>query len=112
MNEKPDYHVPDGQLSLSGPVVRPDGTGLPIRGDLAHIALAERYLVSSYAIPLQRIVGRTETLRAAPQTDAETVTDLAEGTRFEVLDLGGTWVWGCLGPDGPSGYLPLDALDG
>ncbi|WP_324261218.1 hypothetical protein U4960_13850 [Altererythrobacter sp. H2] len=110
MSDQPVYHVPDGQLSLSGPVVRPEGSGLPIRGDLAHIALAEQYLVSSYVIPLARKLARAESLRAGPRSDAETVALLAKDSAFEVLDLGSAWVWGCLGPSGPTGYLPLEAL--
>jgi hypothetical protein len=36
-----EYPLPQGQLSLAGPVDRPAVGTLPIRGDLAHIALAD-----------------------------------------------------------------------
>lgn len=110
VNDQPQYEVPEGELSLSGPVVRPDGSGLPIRGDIAHIALASRYLVASYVVPLVHRLAQDATLRSAPREDAESVTELPAGTTFELLDAAGDWAWGSLGPDGPAGYLPLAAL--
>ena len=110
MNDQPKYEVPSGELALSGPVVRPDHSSLPIRGDLAHIALADRYLVAAYVVPLERVLAIAGTLHAQPREDAEVVGRLAAGTRFEVLDIAGNWAWGCLGPEGSTGYLPLAAL--
>ena len=105
-----EYPLPQGQLSLSGPVNRPAVGTLPIRGDLAHIALADRYLVANYVVPMPSVLASDASLNNAPRTDADTVTMLAAGTRFELLDCAGNWAWGCLGPEGPAGYLPLDAL--
>ena len=110
MNDQPKYEVPAGQLALSGPVVRPDHGTLPIRGDIAHIALANRYLVAAYVVPIERKVTGQAALRVQPRDDADTVITLEPGTRFELLDSAGAWAWGCLGPDGPTGYLPLSAL--
>ena len=110
MNDQPKYEVPGGQLALSGPVVRPDHGSLPIRGDIAHIALANRYLVAAYVVPLERTLAHPATLRVQPRDDADIVGNLDEGLRFEVLDIAGAWAWGCLGPEGPTGYLPLSAL--
>lgn len=110
MSDQPIYPVPEGQLSLSGPVERPELSALPIRGDLAHIALADRYLVANYVVPMPRELARDSSLQSAPRDDAEIVARLAGGTRFELLDCAGSWAWGCLGPQGPAGYLPLTAL--
>lgn len=83
---------------------------LPVRGDLAHIALAHRYLAAHYVVPQIRTLATEAALHAASRDDAETLTTLAAGTVFEVLDVAGPWVWGCTGPEGPAGYLPLAAL--
>lgn len=111
MNDQPKYEVPSGQLALSGPVVRPDHSSLPIRGDIAHIALANRYLVAAYVVPLERTLATAGALHVQPRGDAEVVGTLDAGMRFEVLDIAGAWAWGCLGPEGPTGYLPLAALE-
>lgn len=110
VSDQPTYQVPQGQLSLSGPVVRPEHASLPIRGDLAHIALADRYLVASYVVPLERVLAADADLLTIPREGADVVASLAAGTRFELLDVAGQWAWGCLGPQGPAGYLPLAAL--
>jgi hypothetical protein len=100
------YDLPDGELSLSGPVDRPAPGTLPIRGDLAHIALASRYLVAHYVVPQPReISGAGAPLQLQPNDEAEPVTLLDPGTAFEALDYAGEWCWGCCGPDGPTGYL-------
>lgn len=111
MNDQPKYQVPSGQLALSGPVVRPDHGSLPIRGDIAHVALASRYLVAAYVVPIVQTLVHAGSLHAQPRADAEVVGTLDAGTRFEVLDIAGAWAWGCLGPEGPTGYLPLAALE-
>ncbi|MFN3517743.1 MAG: hypothetical protein ACK4YM_11390 [Novosphingobium sp.] len=111
MNDQPKYEVPSGQLALSGPVVRPDHSSLPIRGDIAHIALADRYLVAAYVVPIEQTLVAPCLLHTQPRDDAEAVGTLEAGTRFEVLDIAGNWAWGCIGPEGPTGYLPLAALE-
>jgi hypothetical protein len=35
---------------------------------------------------------------------------LVPGTRFELLDVAGEWVWGCPGPQGPSGWCRASEL--
>jgi len=111
VNATHQYEVPSEQLSLSGPVVHPDAGQLPMRGDLAHIALAHRYLVAHYVVPQLRKLAQEAPLRAAPLPDAETTATFEAGQEFELLDVAGDWAWGCLGPEGPSGYLPLSALE-
>lgn len=101
-----EYPLPEGQLSLSGPVDRPAAGTLPIRGDLAHIALANRYLVAHYVAPQVRAIGTAgAALLCQPRDDSDAVTELAPGEKFEALDYSGEWCWGCRGPEGPSGYL-------
>ncbi len=51
MSDVTTYEVPDGPLNLAGPVARPAPGTLPLRGDLAHIALAGRHLAAHYVIP-------------------------------------------------------------
>lgn len=112
MTEPGEYPLPEGQLSLSGPVARPAVGTLAIRGDLAHIALAHRYLVAHYVVPQPRRIGPGgATLLCHPRDGSDPVTELAPGEPFEALDFSGDWCWGCRGPEGPSGYLPIAALE-
>lgn len=105
------YVVPTGSLRLAGPVARPAPGTLPLRGDLAHIGLAGRYLAAHYVIPQPReIAASGAQLRVAARPDADVVAELAAGSTLEVLDMAGEWAWACLGPDGPSGYVPLAML--
>lgn len=91
--------------------MRPESGTLPLRGDMAHIALAERFLVPHYVQPHRRRIGSEGgQLRRNPQAEGEIVLLLTPDTLFEALDYAGGWCWGCLGPDGPAGYVPLSAL--
>lgn len=109
--DKTDYAVPDGVLGLKGPVEKPAPGTLPLRGDLAHMALAGIHLAAHYVIPHVRSTGADGAgLRLAPRDDAEVFTRLAPGRRFELLDVAGEWVWGCPGPQGPSGWCRASEL--
>lgn len=100
-----------GCFELSGPVARPEATRVPIRGDLAHIGLAGRYFVPHYAVPQPRYIGPSgAALLAAPDEAAEVLAQLAAGAVFDVLDIAGSWAWGCISLDGPVGYVALDRL--
>lgn len=111
MNGETTYQVPQGPLRLAGPVVRPAPGTLPLRGDLAHIALAGKYLAAHYVIPLRRkLAGQGAALHLAPREDSEIAMTLDGGTQVEVLDVVGKWIWGSLGPQGPSGYILADCL--
>jgi hypothetical protein len=104
-SDQPIYAVPQGALGLKGPVEKPAPGTLPLRGDLAHIALAGIHLAAHYVIPHQRQVGEAGAgLRLNPREDAEVFETLAPGSRFELLDVAGEWVWGGPGPQGPSGW--------
>ena len=111
MTQTADYRLPEGQLSLAGPVARPAVGTVAIRGDLAHIALADRYLCAHYVVPIVRTVGlKGATLLCQPREGSDAVIELSAGTQCEALDYSGPWCWACLGPEGPSGYLHLDEL--
>lgn len=100
-----------GQYSLSGPSVKRDAAHWPVRGDLAHIALAGKVFVPHYAVPQPRSIGPAGAqLLAENRADAEVRTALAAGAAFNVLDVTGGWAWGQIGDDGLVGYLPVEAL--
>lgn len=106
-----EYAVPEGVLGLVGPVEKPAPGSLPLRGDLAHIALAGKHLAAHYVIPQVHAVGAGGAdLRLAPRDDSESFTQLAGGSRFELLDFAGEWVWGCPGPQGPAGWCRASEL--
>ena len=106
-----DYDVPTGNLGLKGPVTRPAPGTLPLRGDLAHIALAGKHLAAHYVIPtLTEVTGKATNMREFARDDAEITSTLSRGETVEVLDIGKEWVWCCRGPDGPSGYVHTDCL--
>ena len=105
------YEVPSGGLGLKGPVAKPAPGTLPLRGDLAHIALAGTHLAAHYVIPHERFVGPDGVaVMENTRDDSPQITRFEPGTRIEVLDVAGDWVWGCLGPQGPSGYMKAIAL--
>lgn len=101
-----------GPYVLSGPVARPDPVTTPMRGDLAHIALAGTHFVPHYAVPQPRTVlpGGAPVLRDNRE-DAEELCALLEGDSFDVLNITGRWAWGCIGVEGPVGYIALDRLE-
>ncbi|MEL6529748.1 MAG: hypothetical protein AAGK01_06780 [Pseudomonadota bacterium] len=106
-----DYAMPEGILGLKGPVERPAPGTLPLRGDLAHIALATTHLAAHYVIPELRAIGpEGADLHLMPSDESDVEHQLEADTRFEVLDIAGDWAWGCIGPEGPSGYLKLSKL--
>lgn len=108
-----EYSVPQGVLGLIGPVEKPAPGTLPLRGDLAHIALAGKHLAAHYVIPHTLTVGPDGAdVMENTRIDSPQVTHFDPGARVEVLDVAGDWVWGCLGPDGPSGYMKAHCLTG
>jgi len=62
-------------------------------------------------MPQARQVGpHGAALLCQPREGSDEVIRLAPGAAFEALDYSGDWCWGCLGPQGPTGYLPLSDL--
>ncbi|MEP3420475.1 MAG: hypothetical protein ABJN35_01960 [Erythrobacter sp.] len=106
-----EYGVPEGVLGLAGPVEKPAPGTLPLRGDLAHIALAGKHLAAHYVIPTTGVVGNDGAdVMENTRDDSPILHHFEAGTRIEILDSAGNWVWGCLGPDGPSGYMKASCL--
>ncbi|MEL6878476.1 MAG: hypothetical protein AAGL68_10315 [Pseudomonadota bacterium] len=111
MSEAAKYEVPTGVLGLSGPVAHPQPGTLPLRGDLAHIALAGTHLAAHYVIPQPGKIGANGAdVFENTRDDSPVVTRFEPGTAIEILDVAGEWVWACLGPEGPSGYIKADRL--
>ena len=111
MSDTADYKPPAGQVALTGPVTRPATGTLPLRGDLAHLALAGRYFVPHYAVPCPRTVGEDGApLQCHADRSSQAVTWLDAGSAFELLDIEGEWCWGCVGPEGPSGWVETSLL--
>ena len=103
---------PGVTFALAGPQPKADPSRTPLRGDLAHIALAGKFFVPHYAVPQPRVVmpGGAPLLTGTGEGAQELCT-LMEGDSFEVLDVSGSYAWGCLGLDGPVGYVHLDRLE-
>ena len=105
-------HAPAGQLRLSGPSEKLDAGHWPVRGDLAHVALAGRCFVPHYAVPMAHVLTSATALQRGPEGDS--MAELAAGTGFAVLDIAGGWCWGQVSESGAStglvGYLPQAAL--
>lgn len=111
MNGVTDYQIPTGPLCLAGPVVTPEPGALPLRGDLAHIAMAGKHLAAHYVIPHKCEIGsQAVSMRLQPSHDAETHKELPAGTAVELLDKAGDWAWICCGADGPAGYCLTSEL--
>ncbi|MEX0342700.1 MAG: hypothetical protein AB3N06_08940 [Erythrobacter sp.] len=111
MTAPASYSLPENTVGLKGPVDKPAPGTLPLRGDLAHIALAETYLAAHYVIPQPRTIGdAAATLKIAMRDDAAEGATLDAGQQVELLDCAGDWAWIACGPEGPSGYLRLGAL--
>ena len=102
--------IPAGQLSLSGPSERLDTAHWPVRGDLAHVALAGKVFVPHYAVPMPHELREDAELKQAPRLAATTLDVYAAGARFDVLDMAGDWAWGQAEENGKVGYFRLDQL--
>lgn len=98
-------------LSLSGPSRAGDPGHLAVRGDLAHIKLAGQCFVPHYAVPMPHRAKAETVLRSQPRDTADVIASLAQGTRFEVLDIAGAWAWGQVEHDGLVGYVAIADLE-
>ena len=101
---------PGASYMLSGPCAGPAGH-LPVRGDLAHIALAGKWFVPHYAVPMPHVATAPTSLRRSADDGADVLATLVPGAGFDVLDMAGAWAWGQMaGGDGWVGYVRLDQL--
>jgi hypothetical protein len=101
-----------GPFALAAKAEKPDPRRVPLRGELAHVGLAGRYFVPHYVVPQPKVVGDCgANLRAGPSEDSEIVYDLSPLQHFELLDVEGGWAWGCLGLEGPVGYVRIEELE-
>ncbi|MBD59479.1 MAG: hypothetical protein CL808_05085 [Citromicrobium sp.] len=111
MTEPASPSVETEPLALTGPVEWPEKGTLPLRRDLAHIALAPRFLVANYAQPsVMHIGSEPAPLVRSTKDESDVIATLPAGSPFEALDVTTTWVWGCIGPEGPSGYVRRSAF--
>lgn len=102
--------IPTGQLQLSGPSEKLDAAHWPVRGDLAHIALAGRVFVPHYAVPMPHALREDAELKEAARLEATTLDVYPAGAMFDVLDMAGGWAWGQAQENGKVGYFRLDQL--
>ena len=111
LSDNAAYSLPEGIVGLRGPIKKPAPGTLPLRGDLAHIALAERFLSAHYVIPQNRMLGDSDVvLKIAMRDDADDGATLPASSAVELLDEAGDWLWITRGPEGPSGYVRSSAL--
>lgn len=80
------------------------------RRDLADVRLADRVFAPHYAAPLAHIVTAPAILRAAKESDAEQLAQLAAGDIFEVLELSAGTAWGRAPGSGLVGYVDAAQL--
>jgi hypothetical protein len=107
-----DETRPRNSYALTGPQPKAEPGRTPLRGDLAHIGLAGKYFVPHYAVPQPRsVMPGGASLMTGTGEGATEMCSLMEGDSFEVLEVTGAWAWGCLGLDGPVGYIHIDRLE-
>ena len=79
-----------------------------MRGDLADVELADRVFAPHYAKACAFDLISDTHLRVAPLFDAEIVSVLPAGVRFDLLDISGGWAWGSC--TGKVGYVLSSAI--
>ena len=106
-----DPSVLGASFALTGPSPALAPGHVPVRGDLAHIAMAGKWFVPHYAVPMPHVVraGGAALLKAA--NGAEVLEQLAAGVLFDVLEVSGGWCWGQAGEGGFVGYVAADLLE-
>ena len=117
----PDSPASEDRIDVMGPfaldraMAKPDAASVPVRGDLAHIALAGVHFVPHYAVPQTYAVGPSGAdVTATTRADADVRGHLDAGATFAVLDVEGDHAWGCAGDSmgsfAPIGWVALDRL--
>jgi hypothetical protein len=74
------------------------------------VALVGQVIASHYAEPLKRIVAAPADLKPNPSEVTETVTSLAPGDPFLMLDDTLGWAWGYAGKKRRVGYVRSAAI--
>ncbi|HEU4704448.1 MAG TPA: hypothetical protein VFS45_01885 [Sphingomicrobium sp.] len=97
-------------FALTGPSDPPDPSTHAYRRDLADVALAHQVIASHYAEPLERVLIRSETLRAEPCDEAAPLSELEAGEPFSMLDNSLGWAWGYAGKARRVGYVRSEAV--
>jgi hypothetical protein len=111
VNDNRAYDLAGATFALSGPSDKVDPARLPLRGDLAHVRLAGKHFVPHYAVPMpHEVAAGGADLLSSIKPDADVLARLAEGVRFDVLDIAGPWTWGECPESGLVGYVALDRL--
>jgi hypothetical protein len=96
---------------LDGPSRHFDPRIHAVRNDIADIALAGRLFAPHYAQPEPANCTATFTMvRAAPDVEAEAVSQLLLGEGFAILDAAKGWAWGYCLHDHYVGYVDANAL--
>ncbi len=102
--------LPRRTFALTGPSQPIDRRTYAVRADIADVRLAELVFAPHYAAPLPRVVTRPASLRRERAADAEVLTELAAGARFDLLDVTGGIGWGIALDADLVGYLDADAI--
>jgi cell wall-associated NlpC family hydrolase len=98
-------------FSLKGPSVTLDPRINAVRGDLADVALADRWFAPHYAEPILRSVSVERlAVHETPDASSTMVSELLLGEGFDLLDVSGGWAWGYCAHDHYVGYVAADAL--
>ena len=116
-NSSPATRAPDNQSgaartrsALPGRSVRLDPRTDAARRDLADVRLADRVFAPHYAAPVAHLVTAAVDLRADKDAGSETLTRLAPGDVFEVLELSAGLAWGRAPAAGLVGYVDASQL--
>lgn len=98
------------RFALTGRSVTLDPRTHAVRPDIADVRLAEQVFAPHYASALRRTLSRAQSLRETKASDAATVTELAQGAAFDVLEIAGGNAWGIAPDAGLVGYIDASAL--
>ena len=98
-------------FALTGPSPALAPGHVPVRGDLAHIAMAGKWFVPHYAVPMPHVVRSCGAPLLKAAKGDEVLEHLVAGALFDVLEMSGGWCWGQAGPDGFVGYVAADKLE-
>ncbi|QQV78966.1 SH3 domain-containing protein [Sphingomonas aliaeris] len=79
---------------------------------MADVRLADRVFAPHYAAPMPVTVRELTIVRESADASSPTMTEVAAGGVFEVLELAGTNAWGIACDSGLVGYINASAIAG